>query len=90
MTEQELNQARQSAGDRRDWDALDKLEKQMEKAAQTKPSLTKAEIQAQKNLRRQLCAEAIQQACDYYECDIVAVPYQNGNKIEARLELVLK
>ena len=54
------------------------------------PTLTKAEIQAQKALRRQLCAAAIQAACDYYECDIVAVAYQNGGKIEARTELVLK
>ncbi len=57
---------------------------------QPTPTLTKAEIQAQKALRRQLCAAAIQQACDYYECDIVAVAFQNGGKNEARVELVLK
>lgn len=54
------------------------------------PTLTKAEIKAQKALRLQLCAQAIQQALDYYECDLVALPVIAGGKIDAKTELVLK
>lgn len=54
------------------------------------PTLTKAEIKAQKALRLQLCAQAIQQALEYYECDLVAVPTVNGGKLDAKTELVLK
>jgi hypothetical protein len=54
------------------------------------PTLTRAEIKAQKALRLQLCAEAIRQALNYYECDLVALPVIEGGKIDAKTELVLK
>lgn len=54
------------------------------------PTLTKAEIKQQKTLRLQLCAQAIQQALEYYECDLVAIPVVSGGKIDAKTELVLK
>lgn len=54
------------------------------------PILTKDQIKAQKALRLQLCAKAIQQALEYYECNLVAVPVIAGGKIDAKTELVLK
>lgn len=54
------------------------------------PTLTQTEIKQQKALRLQLCAEAIRQALEYYECDLVAVPTVSGGKIDAKTELVLK
>lgn len=54
------------------------------------PVLTQSEIQAQKALRLQLCAQAIQQALEHYECDLVARPVVAGGKIDAKTELVLK
>jgi hypothetical protein len=53
-------------------------------------TLTKAEIQAQKALRRKLCAEAIEQACEQYECDLVAIPVEQGGKLTAKTILVLR
>ena len=57
---------------------------------QQQPTLTKADIKAQKTLRLQLCAQAIQQALSYYECDLVAIPVVEGGKIDAKVDLVLK
>ena len=57
---------------------------------QQQPTLTKADIKAQKALRLQLCAQAIQQALSYYECDLVAIPVVEGGKIDAKVDLVLK
>lgn len=54
------------------------------------PTLTKSEIRQQKTLRLKLCAEAIKQVLDQYECDLVAYPIVNGGKIDAKTELVLK
>ena len=78
-------------GDRRDWDGLETAEKsKKERANQPQQTLTKADIKKQKILRLQLCAEAIRQTLDYYECDLVAIPVINGGKIDAKTELVLK
>ncbi len=78
-------------GDRRDWDGLEAADKvKKERVNQTQPTLTKADIKQQKALRLQLCTQAIQQALNYYECDLVALPIITGGKIEAKMELVLK
>ena len=66
----------------------DQTEKAKKPAQQ--PTLTKAEIRAQKALRLELCAQAIQAALSYYECDLVAIPTVSGGKIDAKTELVLK
>lgn len=68
----------------------DKPQKASEPKGESKPTLTKADIKAQKTLRLQLCAQAIQQALNYYECDLVALPVIEGGKIDAKTELVLK
>lgn len=68
----------------------DKPQEAAKPKAENKPTLTKADIKAQKSLRLQLCAEAIRQALNYYECDIVAKPIVQGQKIDAVTELVLK
>ena len=52
---------------------------------QQQPTLTKADIKAQKTLRLQLCAQAIQQALSYYECDLVAIPVVEAAKSTPRL-----
>ena len=83
-------QAVMDAGDRRDWDECDRLEAIKPVAASAQPTLTNADIKAQKAQRLQLCAQAIQEVLAYYECDLVAVPYRVGGEIKAKTELVLK
>lgn len=68
----------------------DKPKEAVKPKTESQPTLTKADIKAQKALRLQLCAEAIRQALSYYECDLVAAPIVEGGKIDAKTELVLK
>ena len=54
------------------------------------PTLTNEQIKAQKAQRLKLCAAEIEAVLIHYECDLVAVPVEEGAKTDAKVTLVLK